>query len=109
MIIRLFIALFILNTLAFVVRAEASERVFDDPMKIENVHELQEQMSGDFERKATRSEMMAALGTRLLSLSLSASSRSESRERTYASQQVRPDHGIVLLNEGASLNLKWNF
>ena len=109
MIIRLFIALFILNTLAFVVRAEASERVFDDSLSVQDVHRLQEEMSGDFDRTNTEVDIVASLGTRLLSLSLSDSDRGKTGKRSYASQQIQPDHGVALLNEGASLNLKWIF
>ncbi len=51
MIIRIFVALLALNMIAFVVRAEASERVFADEVPAENVYQLQEEMSGDFERE----------------------------------------------------------
>lgn len=104
MIIRIFIGLLALNMLAFVVRAEASERVFADEVPTQDVYQLQEEMSGDFERQA--SDMYVAVGSRLLSLSLS---RSGPEGRTYASEAARPDHGIALLEEGACLNLKWNF
>lgn len=104
MIIRIFIALLALNLLAFVVRAEAGERVFADEMPTQDVYELQEQMSGDFERQS--SDMFTAIGSRLLSLSLSDSG---SKGRSYASESARPDHGIALLEEGACLNFKWNF
>ncbi len=104
MIIRIFIALLALNMIAFVVRAEASERVFADEMPAENIYQLQDEMSGDFEREDA--DMYANLGSRLLSLGFN---RSDSSKRTYASDPARPDHGIALLEEGACLNLKWNF
>lgn len=104
MIIRIFIALLALNMIAFVVRAEASERVFADEMPAENIYQLQDEMSGDFEREDA--DMYANLGSRLLSLGFS---RSDSSKRTYASDPARPDHGIALLEQGACLNLKWNF
>jgi hypothetical protein len=104
MIIRIFIALLALNTLAFVVRAEAGERVFADEVPTQDVYKLQEEMSGDFERQP--SDMYAAVGSRLLSLSLSGSGATG---RTYASEFAKPDHGIALLEEGACLNFKWNF
>jgi hypothetical protein len=104
MIIRIFIALLALNTLAFVVRAEAGERVFADEVPTQDVYKLQEEMSGDFERQP--SDMYAAVGSRLLSLSLSGSGVTG---RTYASESAKPDHGIALLEEGACLNFKWNF
>jgi hypothetical protein len=104
MIIRIFIALLALNMLAFVVRAEAAERVFADQVPTQDVYELQEQMSGDFEREA--SDMFASIGSRLLSLSLSGSN---SKEKTYASDSAKADHGVALLEEGACLNFKWIF
>lgn len=104
MIIRIFTVLLALNMLAFVVRAEANDRVMADKVPVQDVYTLQEQMSGDFEREPF--DMYTALGSRLLSLSLYDSG---STGRTYASQAARPDHGIALLEEGACLNLKWNF
>ncbi|MDK8464647.1 hypothetical protein [Marinobacter sp. SS13-12] len=104
MIIRIFIALLALNMIAFVVRAEASERYFADEMPAEDIYQLQDQMSGDFESDEV--DMYTNLGSRLLSLGFS---RSDSREKSYASDRARPDHGIALLEEGACLNLKWNF
>ena len=92
MIIRIFIALLALNMLAFVVRAEAGERVFADEVATQDVYRLQEEMSGDFERDT--SDMYAAIGSRLLSLSFFDSS---ARGRTYASEPARPDHGVALL------------
>ncbi|AZR40098.1 hypothetical protein [Marinobacter salarius] len=104
MIIRIFVALLALNMIAFVVRAEASERVFADEVPAENVYQLQEEMSGDFERE--ESDMYATIGSRLLSLSFSGS---DSGKKSYASDRAKPDHGIALLEEGACLNLRWNF
>ena len=92
MIIRIFVALLALNMIAFVVRAEASERVFAD------------EVPADFERE--ESDMYATIGSRLLSLSLSGS---DSEKKSYASDRAKPDHGIALLEEGACLNLRWNF
>ncbi|MEQ9545957.1 MAG: hypothetical protein RIK85_08110 [Marinobacter sp.] len=100
MIIRIFVALLALNMVAFVVRAEAEERVV-----AENVYELQERMAGDFERDDSK-DALAEIGSRLLSLSLY---RSESGGKRYASDRARADHGVALLEEGAALNLKWNF
>ncbi|MDX1551185.1 MAG: hypothetical protein R3198_01060 [Marinobacter sp.] len=104
MIIRIFIALLALNMIAFVVRAEANERFFADDVPSEDIYQLQDQMAGDFESDDV--DMYANLGSRLLSLGFS---RAGSREKTYASDRARPDHGIALLDEGACLNLKWNF
>lgn len=107
MIIRIFLALLVLNVAAFVVRADASERVFDELSEItttEDVYQLQQQMSGDFEDD--NSDAVAEIGSRLLSLSLV---RTNNTGKQYASQSAQADHGIALLNEGACLNLKWNF
>lgn len=112
MIIRLFLVLLALNLLAFVVRAEAAEPMLsermmaerDDSVSVEKIYELQEWMAGDYQDDDA--DAVAAIGSRLLSLSLSSS---RSTDRTYASDRAQPDHGIALLNEGACLNLRWNF
>ncbi|MGO1691441.1 MAG: hypothetical protein ACTHY7_00310 [Marinobacter sp.] len=107
MIIRIFVALLVLNVAAFVVRAEASERAFDGQSEItttEDVYQLQQQRSGDFDEDNTYA--VTEIGSRLLSLSLV---RTGNTGKHYASQPAQADHGIALLNEGACLNLKWNF
>ncbi|KAA1172040.1 hypothetical protein FWJ25_15525 [Marinobacter salinexigens] len=107
MIIRIFVALLALNMVAFVVRADAAERVFEDlneNLTTEDVYELQERMSGDFDRDP--SEAVSALGSKLLTLSMT---RRQDHGKRYASEPAQPDHGIAFLNEGACLNLKWNF
>jgi len=107
MIIRIFVALLALNLVAFVVRAEASERVFEQiesTTTSEQIFEMQERVSGDFEEDS--SDVFTEIGSRLLSLSLT---RSKSSGKQYASDPAQADHGIALLNEGACLNLKWNF
>ena len=105
MIIRIFVALLALNMVAFVVRAEAEERVIADENVAEDVYELQERMSGDFDRDDAE-DAWTEIGSRLLSLSLY---RSEPGGKRYASDRARADHGVALLEEGAALNLKWNF
>ncbi|RBP33837.1 hypothetical protein DET50_101180 [Marinobacter pelagius] len=108
MIIRIFVALLALNLVAFVVRADAAERPFsEDPEPVNTVQELyqiQERIVGNFEDDS--SEAITEIGSRLLSLSLT---RSRSDDKHYASDPAQADHGIALLNEGACLNLKWNF
>lgn len=112
MIIRLFVVLLALNFVAFVVRAEAAEPMLsdrmmaerDDMMTAEKIAELQEWMSGDYQDDHT--DAVAAIGSRLLSLSFSGN---RSVQKAYASDRAQADHGIALLNEGASLNLRWKF
>jgi hypothetical protein len=107
MIIRIFVALLALNLAAFVVRAEASERVFEQvesKTTSEQIFEIQERVSGDFGDDS--SEVFTEIGSRLLSLSLT---RSKTSGKQYASDPAQADHGIALLNEGACLNLKWTF
>lgn len=105
MIIRIFITLLALNMLAFVVRAEADEREFiQNEISPENVYELQEQMSGDFERDET--DALIEIGSRLLNWSFV---RNDVNSKSYASEAIRPDHGVALLQRGACLNLKWDF
>ncbi|MBU2954096.1 hypothetical protein [Marinobacter sp. F3R08] len=107
MVIRIFVALLALNLLAFVVRAEASGRVFEvveSATTSEQVIEMEDRVFGDFEDDS--SEAVTEIGSRLLSLTLT---RSKTTGRHYASDPAQADHGIALLNEGACLNLKWNF
>ncbi|MEX2476582.1 hypothetical protein [Marinobacter sp.] len=105
MIIRIFAALLALNMVAFMVRAEAGERIIADKVIAEDVYELQERMAGNFDNE-NPDEAFAEIGSRLLSLGLV---RSESDKKRYASDPARPDHGVALLEEGAALNLKWDF
>ncbi|PSF10629.1 hypothetical protein C7H09_06715 [Marinobacter fuscus] len=118
MILRLFIALLALNCIAFVVRAEASERPLSEPLRSERMlaernemvsvaetRQLQEWMAGDYEEDA-RQEALTAIGSRLISLGFS---RAEKSGKTYASDPAMADHGFALLNEGACLNLRWKF
>lgn len=107
MIIRIFVALLALNLVAFVVRAEASGRVFEEAGNAttsEEIFEIQERVSGEF--KDDSSEAFTEIGSRLLSLTLT---RAKSSGKHYASDPAQADHGVALLNEGACLNLKWNF
>ncbi|WP_144822718.1 hypothetical protein [Marinobacter piscensis] len=107
MIIRIFVLLLVLNAATFIVRAEASEHSLGwsgDAMTTEEVYELQQRVSGDF--KEDNADALAEIGSRLLSLSLV---RNSGTGKHYASQPAQADHGIALLDEGASLNLKWNF
>ncbi|SFR55996.1 hypothetical protein SAMN04488073_2823 [Marinobacter gudaonensis] len=107
MIIRIFVALLALNLVAFVVRAEASERVFEEAEMTtasEEIFAIQERVSGDIDEDS--SDAFAEIGSRLLSLTLS---RSRQSGKHYASDPAQADHGIALLPEGACLNLKWNF
>ncbi|MBK1872858.1 MULTISPECIES: hypothetical protein [Marinobacter] len=109
MIIRIFVTLLVLNVAAFVVRAEASERAFEatsESMTVEYVYELPQRMSRDFDEDDADAVAVAEIGSRLLSLSLV---RTNDNGKHYASQPAQADHGIALLNEGACLNLKWNF
>lgn len=104
MIIRIFVTLLALNMVAFVVRAEAGEReAFQYDISPDTVYELQEQMSGDFERDET--DALTEIGSRLLSWSFS----HHDDKKSYASEAIRPDHSVALLERGACLNFKWDF
>ena len=108
MIFRVFIALLFLNVVGNVATAEASD---SDVLRMpgmagkESVEALQvrENLGDD---ALTERDMITDTGARLLSLRLSSS---DSSGRHYASDSVRPDHSLSLLNEGACLNLRWNF
>lgn len=106
MIIRIFVALLVLNTVAFVVRAEAGER---ETLPNEIYHgepaEMQDRMSGDF--IYDDEDALMDLGSRLLSWRLT--SGPSHTGRRYASESAQADHSVALINEGAALNLRWKF
>ncbi|GGC81314.1 hypothetical protein [Marinobacter halophilus] len=112
MIIRLFAILLALNFVAFVVRAEAAEPMLldrmmaerDDMMSVDEIYQLQEWMSGDYQED--HADAVAAIGSRLLSLGFR---DDQGAQKSYASDRAQADHGIALLNEGACLNLRWKF
>ena len=106
MIIRIFLALLILNTLAFVVRAEAGEReTLPNEIYLGDPSEMQDRMSGDF--TYDDEDALMDLGSRLLSWRLSNATDRDGRRYAYKSAQA--DHSIALINEGAALNLRWRF
>jgi basic membrane lipoprotein Med (substrate-binding protein (PBP1-ABC) superfamily) len=109
MIIRIFIALLALNLVAFVVRAEAAERMHDGMSKNMTAVELYEQQKRaavDYDDEDENVEAFSQIGSRLLTLTLF---QSKDDVKRYASQPAQADHGIALIDEGACLNLKWNF
>ncbi|MDX1633528.1 MAG: hypothetical protein R3280_02725 [Marinobacter sp.] len=106
MIIRIFLVLLALNLVAFVVRAEANERpAIAAELYPEELTELQDRMSGDFD-STEEEDALTTLGSRLLSWRFS---RNRDDGRHYAYEAARPDHGIALIENGACLNLRWNF
>lgn len=104
MIFRIFIILLALNSLAFVVKADAAERVDISDEEFTDIYALQDAMSGDFERDDV--DAIAELGSRILRWSIS---KSDDDGQRYAYQGAQPDHGVALIQGGACLNLKWNF
>ncbi|SFR74708.1 hypothetical protein SAMN05216203_2722 [Marinobacter daqiaonensis] len=106
MIIRLFIALLVLNTLAFVVRAEAGEReALPNQIYQGSSAEIQDRMSGDFVYDGQ--DALMDLGSMFLSWRLSGEPGRSGRH--YASESVHAEHSIALINDGAALNLQWKF
>src|SRR5690554_7917542 len=100
MIIRLFLLLLVLNLVAFAVRAEAAEPVLyepilsdrmmaerDDSVSPEDIHQFQDRISRDSDQD--RNDALAAVGSRLLSVSLI---RTRSSSNSYASAGAQPDH-----------------
>lgn len=105
MIIRIFVALLVLNTVAFVVRAEAGEReTLPDEIYNGEPAAVQDRMSGDF--VYDDEDALMDLGSRLLSWQLTSQPGNSHR---YASDPARADHSIALIREGAALNLSWKF
>lgn len=106
MIIRIFVVLLVLNTVTFVVRAEAGEReALPTQMYQGKAAEIQDRMSGDFIYDSQ--DALIDLGTMLLSWRLSSAPGQD--RRSYASESFRAEHSIAVINEGAALNLSWRF
>lgn len=106
MVIRVFVALLVLNLIAFVVQADAAERASGSAgmSAAAEVSQIEAQVSGRHEPEDA--EIVSGIGLRLLSLTLKNSS---GNDRHYASDPARPDHGVAVLDDGACLNLRWNF
>lgn len=104
MILRIFLILLAVNTLAFVARADASEatdtdneiRMMTEAGFYDNVHEPDEDI---FE--------LADLGARFLKWRFTR--YNEDEHRRFASKRVSSDHGFAVVEDGAALNLKWRF
>lgn len=108
MIIRLFLVLLALNLLAFVVRAEAADLYAEPEEAVHavDVYELPErQLTGNHDSDEA-DEALTAIGSRLLTLGFMNNRPSGKR---YGSDPAYADHGVAFLEQGACLNLKWNF
>lgn len=114
MIIRLFFTLLIVNSAIFAASADASEKKNDgrgikETVTMADVQQLQAIMAGrnyaTIDQAEDGADILTEVGSRLLTLSLS---RRDTAHR-YASETVRADHGVSLIDEGACLNLKWTF
>lgn len=108
MIIRIFLVLLVLNMLAFVVRAEAAEPYADAETQVraEDVYELPEHLLTGEYTSDNPDEALTAIGARLLTLGFM-NNRPDGKR--YGSDPAYADHGVALLEQGACLNLKWNF
>ncbi|MFE8072658.1 hypothetical protein QQM79_16485 [Marinobacteraceae bacterium S3BR75-40.1] len=99
MIFRVFFALLALNLALFWSQAHA-----DEPKGVVAM----ESMTAEFQVRQANDldteDALATLGTRLLKWQLF-----EQKEARYASERIRPDHSISVLEEGVALNLAWNF
>lgn len=104
MVVRLFLILLFLNAVAFVAKADANDNLPVELQSDPSLHNLQEAMSGKFDRDERDS--LTELGSRLLRWRFS---DNNDDGKHYASEQMQPNHGIALINEGACLNLKWDF
>lgn len=105
MVIRIFLILLALNSIAFVVRADAAEHIeIRTSEETSDLYTLQNAMSGDFEQDTA--DTLADVGSRLLRWQLSSNPEDK---KHYASETVRADHGVALIEDGACLNLKWDF
>ncbi|TBW49969.1 hypothetical protein EZI54_18760 [Marinobacter halodurans] len=106
MVIRIFLLLLVLNSLAFVVKADAAERTEYREDAYDNRYAAQDAMPDDLQQDDV--EAAVEVGSRLLQWRFSSNDDDGKR---YASESLRADHGLALIDEGdgACLNLKWNF
>ena len=105
MVIKVFLALLLLNLAVFWAKAYAGEPVaksqWDSPA-VEMIRENRAVTTGRI--SVTPDEALTALGMRLLKWHFSAQ-----HTHRYAYENIREDHSISLLQDGAALNLEWRF
>lgn len=108
MVLRIFLILLAVNTIAFVARADAAdiEREGKAAAEIRVMTEagLYDGVGAEGGEDVTD---LADLGARLLMWRFTRD-RDEDRER-FASDRVFADHGVNLVEDGAALNLMWRF
>ncbi|WP_111497444.1 MULTISPECIES: hypothetical protein [Marinobacter] len=104
MVFRIFIILLVLNSLAFVVKADAAENDALTNAQFEAMSAQHDRPTEDEEE--IRMDALTEIGSRLLRLRLF---ESDSDGKRYAYDSIHADHGIALVNEGACLDLKWEF
>ena len=105
MVLRIFIILLAVNTLAFVARADAAE---SDSRQVVEVRMMME--PGGFENIDADNDAvseLADLGARFLKWRFS--DRDDTDGERYASERVFSDHGVAVVDDGAALNLTWRF
>ncbi|PVY78943.1 hypothetical protein C8D92_101149 [Tamilnaduibacter salinus] len=105
MILRLFLIMLLVNTAAFAVKAKAEEPISLQELEETSVERLQNAMAGDFSPTG-RDDALTEIGSRLLSWQFS---EDVTEGRRYASDSMEAKHGVALIEEGACLNLKWQF
>lgn len=105
MVLRIFLILLVVNTVAFVARADASESTAGDSNEIRMMMEAGH-AAGANDAEDNISEL-ADLGARFLKWRFT-SAEERNRDR-YASERVFSDHGVAVVEDGAALNLTWRF
>lgn len=106
MVLRIFLILLALNTLAFVAHADASEMGAEDrtTAEIEWMMAAAVYDNGGAEEEGIAD--LADLGARFLKWRLS---RDHSDRERFASNRIFSDHGIHVVEDGAAVNLTWRF
>ncbi|MEQ5837014.1 hypothetical protein [Marinobacter sp. NFXS9] len=106
MVIRIFLLLLVLNSLAFMVKADAAERAEYRQDAFDNRYTSQDTMPDDLQQDDV--DAAVELGSRLLQWRFS---RTDDDGKHYASESFQADHGLALIDQGdgACLNLKWDF
>ena len=105
MVIKLFLALLFLNVAVFCAKAYASDApsTMDSKCPAQQISQAnREAMTG--QRGETTDEELTTLGMRLLQWHFDSK-----RSHRYAYENIREDHSISVLRDGAAINLQWRF
>lgn len=105
MVLRLFLILLALNTVAFVAHADAAQpgEAGTDGIRIM----MEAGQRGPIDETEEDLSELADLGARFLKWRFT--SKEEREAYRYASERIFADHEVAVVEDGAALNLTWRF